>query len=103
MARQIGMFKISFVMRTRREQDNARMLASWWRQVKKHFALPLKKSGQSLHLAMTNLVRENSRKDGAVLPRITCAARRLSPICQYPPPTIRGPPEVARKQMHVHV
>ena len=97
------MLKISFVVGSGSEEDNARMVASRRRKVKEHFALTLEKNRQTLHLAITNLLRENSRQDRPIFPGVTCATRSLSAVRQDPPLPIRGAAKVTREQMQIHL
>src|SRR4051794_32651740 len=101
MSREIGMFEIGFVVRAGSEENDARMRSSRRGEVEEHFTLSLKKTAQALDIAITNLVRENSRNHSAVFPGVARPTRSLGAVRQNPPLPIRGASEIARMQMQI--
>ena len=89
IAREIGLFKIGFVVRPRREQHDARIVRIRRRELRERFLHLAKKSGQPVHLAIAKRLRQGARRDQPVRQRVAGAGGNLRAVGSHPPASVR--------------
>src|SRR5262249_157224 len=103
MSREIGMLEIGFVMRPWCEENNARLVAPRRSKVEEHSTLLPEEGAQTLHVAVTDFVGQNSRDHVPIFPGVTGSARSLGAVRQDPPLAIGRAPQVTCMQMQINL
>ena len=103
VARQIGMFKIGFVIRAGREQhDQRRLLAAGHftrRPLRQTILQGAEEIRQMLHAQIAELLGEGARDNQPVFQRISCTGRDLRAVGDHPPAAIRRACEIGCVKM----
>ena len=89
-----GVLEIGLVVRPRREQDDARVVAVVRGDGPQRLAEGVEEAGQPLHLAVAENVRQDARQDEPVLQGVARPGRRLRAVAEHPEAAIVGAAEV---------
>ena len=94
VSRQEGVFEISLVIRTRRQQHNARILALLGHQPFQRIAVALEEIREPADVRLAEYVGQHARGHQPVFECISGARRRLRAIRQHPPLPVRRPRQI---------